>query len=84
MVGAIYFSAPWCGPCRTFGPVMDEVASELGVDVQKVNVDEDTALASEYGVMSIPATVWYKDGVFRKFQPGPMSKTSLLSLIATL
>lgn len=84
MVGAIYFSAPWCGPCKTFGPVMEEVSSEMGVDVRKVNVDEEAHLASEYGVMSIPATVWYKDGVFKKFQPGPMDKAALLSLISTL
>ena len=57
----IYFSAPWCGPCRMFGPVMDRVASS-GIPVQKVNVDENRELAMQYGVMSVPTTVLVENG----------------------
>lgn len=84
MVGAIYFSAPWCGPCKAFGPTMESVTSDLGVDLQKVNVDDNPNMASEYGVMSIPATVWYKDGEFRKFRQGPMNEPDLRALINSL
>lgn len=57
----IYFSAPWCGPCRMFGPVMDRVAAS-GIPVQKVNVDENKELAMQYGVMSVPTTVLVENG----------------------
>ena len=49
-----YFTAPWCVPCRNFGPVMDLVTS---VPVFKVNVDDNPTKASEMGVMSIPTVV---------------------------
>ena len=57
----IYFSAPWCGPCKMFGPIMDRVAAS-GIPVQKVNVDENRELAMQYGVMSVPTTVLIENG----------------------
>jgi len=46
----IYFTAPWCGPCRTFGPIVES----SGLPVHKVNIDEDQELAARYGVRSVP------------------------------
>lgn len=51
----IYFSAPWCTPCRTLGPIMEEVARET--NVQKVNIDNSPEMSSFYGIRSIPAVV---------------------------
>ena len=51
----LYFSAPWCGPCRMFGPIMEEIAKEI--PVQKVNVDEQNDLAMQYSVRSVPTIV---------------------------
>ncbi|MBQ7874782.1 MAG: thioredoxin [Oscillospiraceae bacterium] len=57
------FWAPWCGPCRMLSPVVDEVAGELdGVSFGKVNVDDEKELANQYGIMSIPALVLFKNG----------------------
>lgn len=50
MAKIIYFTAPWCGPCRTFGPIVES----SGLPVQKVNIDEDQNLAAQYGVRSVP------------------------------
>lgn len=59
------FWAPWCGPCRMLGPVIAELAEEWGgkgVRVGKVNVDENSSLAQQYNVMSIPTLIFFKNG----------------------
>ncbi len=58
------FWAPWCGPCRTMGPIVEELAEELDgkAVVGKVNVDENNRYAGQYGVMSIPMFLIFKDG----------------------
>lgn len=58
------FWAPWCGPCRMMGPVIDAVAETYAgrVKVGKVNVDEASDLAGRYGVRSIPTLVIFKGG----------------------
>jgi thioredoxin 1 len=56
--------APWCGPCRLLGPVIEQIAAERAstVKVGKVNVDEEPALADRAGVRGIPFVVLYRDG----------------------
>ena len=58
------FWAPWCGPCKMLGPIVEEVATEIAdtVFVGKLNVDEAQELASRYGVMSIPTLILFKNG----------------------
>ena len=58
------FWAPWCGPCRTIGPVLDEIASQRSdVHIGKLNVDENQRTAVQYRAMSIPLLVFFHDGV---------------------
>jgi thioredoxin 1 len=58
------FWAPWCGPCRMVAPVVDELAEDYEgkISFTKVNVDENPKTASQYGVMSIPTLIIFKDG----------------------
>ncbi len=58
------FWAPWCGPCRMVGPVLEELSEEYegNVLVAKVNIDDNQGSAKKYGVMSIPTAVLFKDG----------------------
>lgn len=56
----LYFSAAWCGPCKTLGPIMNEVSSHI--EVEKIDVDLDYEKAQKYGVRNIP-TVVLVDGV---------------------
>jgi|TARA_B100001094_G_scaffold147584_1_gene142935 thioredoxin-like negative regulator of GroEL len=48
-----YFSAPWCGPCKMLGPVMDK----SGLPFQKINVDNDSTLSAKYGIRNVPTLV---------------------------
>ncbi len=58
------FWAPWCGPCRMFAPVLDQIAQEKEgqVKVGKVNIDEEPGLAQQFRVMSIPTLLLFENG----------------------
>ena len=57
------FWAPWCGPCKIQGPIIDELSDEeKGLKIAKINVDENQESSSQYGVMSIPTIIIFKDG----------------------
>ena len=77
------FWAPWCGPCRMVGPVVEELAQELEgkVRVGKVNVDEEGELASSYGVMSIPTLILFQNGKEIDRVVGAQSKAALLRFV---
>lgn len=76
------FWAPWCGPCRMVGPIVDEIAAERGdLNVGKVNVDEQPELAGQFGVMSIPTLVVMKNGKVTNQAVGARSKAQILAMI---
>lgn len=76
------FWASWCGPCRMLSPVVDEIAQENdAIAVGKVNVDEQPELASQFGVMSIPTLMVFKDGKAVNTSVGVVPKTKILSML---
>lgn len=77
------FYADWCGPCRALHPTLEELASEYSgrAKVVQVNVDDDGALASKYGVRGIPALFVFKDGKVVDRTVGLQSKASLQSML---
>ena len=76
------FWAPWCGPFRMVGPIVDEIAEERkDVLVGKVNVDEEMALASQFQVMSIPTLVVLKNGQVVNRVVGARPKDAIVSLL---
>ena len=56
-----YFSATWCGPCKAFKPIMNEIANE-GYSVEFIDVDQSQELAAKYGVRSVPTTIIEEGG----------------------
>ena len=77
----IDFYADWCGPCKMLSPILEEVAKEEQVDIWKVNVDEQEELAREYGIMSIPTIIVFKQGEKTNKNVGYMDKEELLELM---
>ncbi len=76
------FWASWCGPCRMLSPVVDEIAQENDtIAVGKVNVDEQPELASQFGVMSIPTLMVFKDGKAVNTSVGVVPKAKILSML---
>ena len=75
------FWAPWCGPCRMVGPILDEIAEEReDIKVCKVNVDEEPELANKYDVMTIPTLMVIKDGEILTQSSGARPKASILEM----
>jgi len=79
------FSATWCGPCKTLGPILQDVADEVeDVTIIKVNVDDNTELSMEYGVRSIPVVFAIRDGEQLDKFVGAKSKDDVISFIKGL
>lgn len=79
----IDFWAPWCGPCRMMGPIIEQLAEEYEgkAKVGKVNVDEEGELSQAFGVMSIPTIVLVKDGKIVKQAVGARPKAEVEAML---
>lgn len=76
------FWAPWCGPCRMVAPIVEEIARERpDIKVGKVNVDEQSELAGQFGVMSIPTLVVMKNGKVVNQAVGARPKNEILKML---
>ena len=78
------FWAPWCGPCRMLGPIIDDLSKEnedKDVTVAKINVEENQELAVKYGVRGIPTVIIFKDGEEQTRKVGVGSKSEFQTII---
>ncbi len=73
------FWAPWCGPCRVIGPVVEEMATQYAdkLKVGKLNVDDHPSIAQQYGITGIPALLFFKDGAVVDTVVGAVPKSVL-------
>ena len=77
----IDFFATWCGPCKMVSPIVDQIAEEnADIKVCKINIDEQSELASAFGVMSIPTLVALKDGKEITRTVGAVPKSNILKM----
>jgi thioredoxin 1 len=73
----LYFSAAWCGPCKTLGPIMESLSGQINYD--KIDVDDNQDLSIEYGVRNIPTLVLVENGEAQGRLVGIQSKESILN-----
>lgn len=77
------FWAPWCGPCKMMGPVIEKLSNKADgrFIVGKVNVDDEDELSEKYGIMSIPAIMVFKNGKVTSSRIGYSSEDSIIEMI---
>lgn len=85
-LSVVDFWAEWCGPCRAIGPVIEELSKEYDgkVNIGKVNVDNNSNVSMEYGITSIPAILFFKDGQIVDKIIGAVPKSVLEKKIVAL
>ena len=77
------FWAPWCGPCRTIAPILEEIAKEFEgkAQIAKVNVDNHPDIASQFGIRGIPTLILFKEGHVMEQLVGVNDKANIVSLL---
>ena len=82
----IDFWAPWCGPCKMVGPIIDELAKEYEgrVIMGKCDVDENSDLPAEFGIRNIPTVLFFKDGALVDKQVGALAKPAFVEKVEKL
>ncbi|MDR2743977.1 MAG: thioredoxin [Desulfovibrio sp.] len=77
------FWAPWCGPCRALGPVIDEIAKEYDgkIRVYKINVDENPVTPAKFAIRAIPTLILFKNGETLEQVTGGVAKTAITDLL---
>ena len=85
-IGMVDCWAPWCGPCRRMGPIVEELANDLAgkVAVAKLNTDENQGVAMNFGINAIPTLLFFKDGVQQESLVGLRPKEDIIAYINTL
>ena len=80
------FWAPWCGPCKMVGPIIDELATEYEgkVIIGKCDVDENGDVAAEYGIRNIPTVLFFKNGELVDKQEGSAPKSAYVAKIEAI
>ena len=80
------FWAEWCGPCKMLTPVINEIANEFSDDfsIGKLNVDENSDIAAQYGIRSIPCLLFFKNGKVEKQIVGAVEKTEISTILNEL
>lgn len=80
----VQFTAPWCGPCRMLTPRLQELEDEGKITYYKVNVDENSELARNFTIMSVPTLIFYVQGTLRQIEVGAKSKKELEAILESL
>lgn len=84
MISVMYFSTEWCGPCKMFWPVVQEVCSANGIQIQKIDAERNRDLANQYQITGVPTLIVMKNGKPEFRNTGVMAKTKLIDKLQNL
>ena len=84
MISVLYFSTEWCGPCKMFWPVVQEVCSANGIQIQKIDAEQNRDLANQYQITGVPTLIVMKNGKLEFRNTGVMAKTQLIDKLQNL
>lgn len=80
-VSIVQFTAPWCGPCRMLAPRLQELSEDLSINYFKVNIDENSELARDFQIMSIPTLLFYHNNEVVKTVVGVKPYQELVEIV---
>ena len=76
------FWAPWCNPCKLMKPIIDEIEKEYNIKIQRINIDEDSAMVQQYNISSVPTYILIKEGgEIVSFVVGAKAKAGFIKLL---
>ena len=75
------FYAPWCGPCRMLGPILEELSEKEGLKIGRINVDENTDISEALNITSIPVLMVFKDGEYQDKKVGFLPGKAILKFV---
>ena len=75
------FYAPWCGPCRMLGPILEELSEKEGLKIGRINVDENTDISEALNITSIPVLMVFKDGEYQDKKVGFLPCKAILKFV---
>ena len=76
------FWAPWCNPCKLMKPIIDEIEKEYDVEIQRINIDKDSAMVQQYNISSVPTYILIKeDGEILNFVVGARAKAGFVKAL---
>lgn len=84
MIRILDLYADWCQPCKILSPILDELVKELGIEVDKVNIEDNDEIAEFYNVRNIPTLIFFKDGEKVHQTVGSKTKQQLINIIKSL
>lgn len=80
----LYFSATWCGPCKSLAPIINEIATSNNISIEKIDIDENPNLVKDYSIRSVPTLIFEENNKELGRNIGFANKAKLQNLITNL
>lgn len=80
--GLVLFSAPWCGPCKTYKPQLAQLAEQAELQLAHVDIDAQRMLAASFAIRAVPTTAWFSDGKLVRSKAGAQTVNGVMTIVS--